>query len=331
MFSSNILDGLLDNVMNALQDILACFIIDSEGLIITKNTRIDINEELIGVIILAIESTTNQIKKLTNNQYASGSFDIEDYRLFFVDISENPKITFILMIDNYTSGEKLLPYSYLIAEKISSIMKGNDTDKVIPEFTSDWKIFFDGSTLKIGERNVYSKLLVIGPEKSGKSSIVTMYTRGVFNREYKPTIGISYQQKEIQITRRMKLTFTIFDMAGKKSFSKIRRNFYQDPDSVMIVLDLSDESSIAKAKEWIEESRYLINNGEVTYFLVGNKIDAIKDDDITKKAKEMAQDYDCTYFETSALTGQGIDEMFTSLADSSIKAFRRTQHLAIKN
>ena len=46
---------------------------------------------------------------------------------------------------------------------------------------------------------VLYKLMLIGSEHSGKTSLLSKYTGGVFNESYVPTIGIDFKIKYIDI------------------------------------------------------------------------------------------------------------------------------------
>ena len=66
--------------------------------------------------------------------------------------------------------------------------------------------------------------------------------------------------------------------------------------------------------QWIEESRHFLKNDAIPLILIGNKIDQAENrEDIKLKAKLLAEQYNIPFFETSAITGEGIDELFAFL------------------
>ena len=69
------------------------------------------------------------------------------------------------------------------------------------------------------------KIVIVGPESTGKSALVRTYCKGTFNDAYKPTIGISIIEKELQISKNYNLRLFLLDLGGIKSFAKIRK-FY---------------------------------------------------------------------------------------------------------
>ena len=68
---------------------------------------------------------------------------------------------------------------------------------------------------------------------------------------------------------------------------------------------------------WIEEARHFIKNSPVSYIIIGNKIDILKDKaEIRTDAQNLANQYNFQFFETSASTGEGIDEIFMYLTSN---------------
>ena len=171
----------------------------------------------------------------------------------------------------------------------------------------------------VTSKNNIIKILIIGNEKVGKSSLINMYLNGKFEKDYKPTIGISITKREFPITKEINLTLYMLDLGGSKSFAKVRRFYYKDLKAVLILFDYSKVETLENIKEWIEEARHFIKEASVPYILIGNKIDLLENGDpIKTRAKNLADQYKFTYFETSALTGEGIDELFIYLASNFI-------------
>ena len=142
-----------------------------------------------------------------------------------------------------------------------------------------------------------------------------MYVEGDFEEKYTPTIGLSIYEKELQFSKTLKTTFYFFDMGGLKSFAKIRRNFYNDTQAVLILFDTFRLETLENIYEWIEEAHHFIKGSNIPYFLIGNKIDLVENrDNLKNKAADLIKATNLRYFKTSALTGEGIDELFMYLA-----------------
>ena len=82
---------------------------------------------------------------------------------------------------------------------------------------------------------------------------------------------------------------------------------------MIILFDFSKLTTLENINEWIEEAQNFIQKTNTNYYLVGNKIDLINDrETIQSSAIDLSSHYNFSYYETSAFTGEGVDELFTS-------------------
>jgi Ras-related protein Rab-5C len=84
----------------------------------------------------------------------------------------------------------------------------------------------------------------------------------------------------------------------------------------IVVFSLIDESSFEAVPSWVERVRERAD--EAIICIVGNKLDlAVGDDRAIQQAdaEALAAALGASYTETSALTGEGIDELFSTLAN----------------
>lgn len=72
---------------------------------------------------------------------------------------------------------------------------------------------FVGQSSSLVKRNYY-KLLVIGDQNTGKTSIIHRYVHGCFRERYEVTVGAAINLKEIMWNDRDKLTLEFFDIGG---------------------------------------------------------------------------------------------------------------------
>ncbi len=319
MQKATVLNDLLSNLLNEVQDLVAALVVDLEGLIIAQQSVPGFNEEIIGAIMTILEQTLSKIKRYTETSFGSGTFDTNEFRLFYLELGSITPGLFVLVADPYANIEEFVSYSYIVAEKVSLILNNQETSTNLPTFKSGEILIPNHIKDPSNGKVVLNKYLLIGPERVGKSSLLNMYTKGDFIEKYKPTIGVSYVEKQLQITNRINVCLFVFEMGGLRSFMKIRRFFYKNSRAVIILFDYSREETLEQINEFIEEAHYFLKNQDVSYIIVGNKIDLIEDrETIRNKAMEIAKKYNCTFFETSAYTGEGLDEFFTHLASNYI-------------
>jgi small GTP-binding protein len=306
----NLLNELLNNFINEISDLIAVLIVDPNGLIIAQQSIKGFEEDIFEVIISIVEDNLEKIKKYADISLGSGTIHMNEYQLFYVEMGINNPGLFVMVTDPYFNLNDIIPYSYIVAEKASNILINKETSIDLPKINENGNLIFDDNSSQFSKTN---KIVIIGPEAVGKTSLVDMYLNGTFGNDYTPTIGLSINKKSFEITKNMSIEFQIFDMGGLKSFKKLRKHYYQDAKVVIILFDYSKLNTLENINEWIEESRHFIKKPNVNYYLVGNKIDLINDrESIRNSAIDLSSHNNFSYYETSACTGEGIDELFTS-------------------
>ena len=158
------------------------------------------------------------------------------------------------------------------------------------------------------------KILLIGDSSVGKTCLISKYAIGVFNEDYITTIGFDSRQKE-EIINNEKVLVKIFDTAGQERFKSITANYLRNAEGVILVYDLTSTESFENLKFWIESIKNNLGNDEpIPIIIIGNKIDLEDAREINKSvAEKFAKDNNYKYFETSAKTGEGVDDAFREI------------------
>ncbi len=163
------------------------------------------------------------------------------------------------------------------------------------------------------------KSMIIGPGAVGKTSLVTRYTTGSFEKDYKTTIGSQFAVKLTHIYPEEKnhaigLKLQVWDVAGQARFQAVRKMYYSGAAGIILVYDVTRRRSFAQLPQWVEEAYESIGR-QVPALVVGNKIDLPDRAVDPYEAKEWAESNGFLYMETSAKTGDGVADMFTILAN----------------
>ena len=314
MSKLTVLEEMLSDLINETQGLLSALILDLDGLIIAKWSIRGFDEELIGAIMSILDQTINRIRKYTETSFGCGTFSTNEFQLFYVELSKVVPAIFVLVGDPYSNIDQIIPYAYLTAEKISLILTNQESISNIPKLNENGQLIFKSDNKSAYDKNNLNKIVIVGPESAGKSALVRMYSMGTFSDVYKPTIGISIIEKELQISKNYNLQFFLLDLGGIKSFAKIRKFYYYYSNAVLILFDYSRIETFNNIIDWIEETNQFIKDNSIPILLVGNKIDLAENrESIRREAQNLAEQYNFPFFETSALTGEGIDELFTYL------------------
>ncbi len=308
MLKVSFLNDFLANFLNEVPELLATLVVDMDGLIIAQQSIKGFDEDIIGAIMSVIKQTLNKIKIVTNTSFGSGTFDMNEFRLFYLELGETTQALFVIVADSYSKIEDFIPYSYIVAEKISMVLDNRDVSLNLPKLSKEGKLILES------EKENINRIIIIGSPAIGKSALIEMYVNGNFNNIYKPTLGISIVKKELQIAKNLNSVLYLFDTGGLKSFAKIRKFYYQNLNAVLIVFDYTKIDTLETISDWIEEARHFIENRKIPFVLVGNKSDLVENrEELKKKVQDLVEHYKIKFFETSVLTGEGIDELFTYL------------------
>ena len=169
------------------------------------------------------------------------------------------------------------------------------------------------------------KICLLGNGLVGKTSLRTRYLGEDFNPHYSETIGADFGLKIIKILHNNEeriIKFQIWDISGQGRYQNVRPILFDRSDCALLVFDISSHDSLPAAYEWMKSYVRYASIGAVC--LVGNKADLRNEnipDLVTKEeAMNMAEvlsktfDRPVPYIETSAKTGQNVEEAFITLA-----------------
>ena len=165
--------------------------------------------------------------------------------------------------------------------------------------------------------NVF-KILTIGDGGVGKTSILRRYVENKFYKHHLSTIGIDFLSKTITIKGK-EIKLKIWDTAGQERYRNITSHIYKDADGIILVFDVTSEDSFNQITDWMEQIKNNVSKEEVNLILIGNKCDLEERMVEKERGEEMAEKLNIKYYETSALTGQGINEAFEGLAKQIFK------------
>ena len=162
------------------------------------------------------------------------------------------------------------------------------------------------------------KILTLGESGVGKTSILLQFAENKFPKLHLATLGIDFRSKIIHVSDK-DIKLKISDSAGQERFHVITRAMFKDANGIALIYDVTDKNSCSKIKYWIEQIKSNISEKDISLVLLGNKCDMKEREVSQQQGKEMAQELNISYFETSAKTGKGINEAFEHLAKEIMK------------
>lgn len=168
------------------------------------------------------------------------------------------------------------------------------------------------------------KVVLIGGEAVGKSSIVKRFVKDTFEPGAEPkTAGAGFFSHTASIHVEM-VTFHIWDTAGDKRFRPLTSLYYRGADVLVVCFDVTNRSSfLSDATDFC----HVLNRSQYhkqqpgkgakapVIFIVGCKCeDSANRAVTTREAQAFAAEKGLLYTETSAKTGEGICDLFEKVA-----------------
>ena len=153
------------------------------------------------------------------------------------------------------------------------------------------------------------KLIVIGDELVGKTSILKRFKFNQFNAIYEPTVGLEFESIPILIDDQS-VNLLLYDMSGHQKFRGLIPLYTSDANIILLIYDISKLDSFNNIEKWYSSLNNL-NRKEVIFALVGNKCDLDYNRKVQmEQAQKYADDHNFIFQEVSAMNGDGIQELF---------------------
>lgn len=158
------------------------------------------------------------------------------------------------------------------------------------------------------------RLLMVGDSSCGKTSLVLRFDQNVFSTKFVTTIGVDYRDKMVQV-QNVPMRLQLWDTAGQERFRSLTSNFFGRADGFVLAYDVTNRPSFDHVLGWMRDIQQRAPP-DVDIVLCGNKSDLDHDRVVSvEEGKRLADEYNVGFFETSALTGKNVQEMFMSLAE----------------
>ncbi len=175
----------------------------------------------------------------------------------------------------------------------------------------------DNST-ETWEYDILTKLIVVGDSGVGKSSLLLRFADDIFYESFLTTIGVDFKIRTMKYKDKV-VKCQIWDTAGQERFRSITATYYNGAHGVMVVYDVTDESSFQRIPQWLNELRLYIKENTVL-ILVGNKCDMEHRRLVTtEQGQALAKEFKFDAFmETSAKENDRVNLCFSTLVQKVV-------------
>ena len=163
------------------------------------------------------------------------------------------------------------------------------------------------------------QILLFGTQSVGKSSIIRYYIAHLKPREQSLKL---YQYYSLFKFAKGEAYLSFHESSDKDELSK---RSLKDIDNIIFVIDITNNESFNKVKEWIQElKKDKTNFSEKSLAIFANKIDQLKDRTIIEEIKNYAKDNEIECFLTNANNGY---QLLDGLSNIVNLAFEKRQKI----
>ncbi len=155
------------------------------------------------------------------------------------------------------------------------------------------------------------KICTVGASAVGKTSLLARFVKSIFNEKYLTTIGVKIDKKIVEVAEQ-EVMLMLWDLAGEDEFSQVKTSYLRGASGYLLVADRTRPNTLETAFKL--KARIESELGEIPFILVFNKSDLVDEIKIDQSEIEKLAQGGWQVIETSAKTGQGVEQAFLALA-----------------
>ena len=307
MSQSQKYDELLTNLLESDEKIKAIVVTLRNGLVIASKMRDeDTSEDIIAATTSVFDIFINRIKK----DFGSANdfinlMTVDQNKFVFAAAGEDAILSIVANID--ASDKKLKVYGEHIAHKVKSLTEYEPIDTSIPQVIH---LLANARSSSFPNGTFLKKVIFLGDSQVGKSSIIKMYVKKIFENTYLPTIGMQISEKSLQMSKECQLDFKFWEMESQSHiYSPLRERFYSNTKLAFIIFDLSRRNTFENLNKWI---KILLKNfnENIPFIILGNKSDLPNHEVLPEDIEKLQKEMNSIIFSVSAKTNKNIEEAF---------------------
>ncbi|KAI4725958.1 ras-domain-containing protein [Aureobasidium sp. EXF-10728] len=162
------------------------------------------------------------------------------------------------------------------------------------------------------------KLVFLGEQSVGKTSLITRFMYDSFDNTYQATIGIDFLSKvaPTMYLEDRTVRLQLWDTAGQERFRSLIPSYIRDSSVAVVVYDITSAKSFQQTRKWVDDVRGE-RGSDVIIVLVGNKTDLNDKREVTtQQGEEEAKKHNLMFIETSAKVGHNVKPLFKRIAQA---------------
>jgi len=154
------------------------------------------------------------------------------------------------------------------------------------------------------------KICLLGSYGVGKTSLVARFVHSMFADKYHTTVGVKIDKKVVDVDGQ-EVTLMLWDMAGEEEGAPVKLNQVKDASGYLLVVDGTRAKTLDIARSI--QQRVETEIGSRPFSMLVNKADLRESWEIPDSAWAELAGAGWSILETSAKSGQHVEEAFASL------------------
>lgn len=172
------------------------------------------------------------------------------------------------------------------------------------------------------------KLVFLGDQSSGKTSIIQRAIDDTFPKRYAATVGVDFVSKTMKMPgggedennasaaagssgKKNTLKLQLWDTAGQERFKASIPSYIRDSHVAVITFDITNRQQFENIPKWVEQVRDIRGNDTIIW-LVATKVDTpLYERKVSwLEMEEMALKHNLEFMEVSAKAGYNVRDLF---------------------
>ncbi|RLV82807.1 GTP-binding protein ryh1 [Meyerozyma sp. JA9] len=158
------------------------------------------------------------------------------------------------------------------------------------------------------------KIVFLGDQSVGKTSLITRFMYDTFDDQYAATIGIDFLSKTMYLEDNRTIRLQLWDTAGQERFRSLIPSYIRDSHVAVVCYDITNKKSFQNLEKWINDVR-LERGDDAIIVLVGNKLDLKNKRQVTaEECEELHKKVGSKfYIETSTKANHNVKLLFKKI------------------
>jgi small GTP-binding protein len=171
------------------------------------------------------------------------------------------------------------------------------------------------------------KVCICGQQSVGKTAVLHRRLASSFLRDHRPTVAAAFATVMESVSDQTVL-LNVWDTAGQEKYQNMMPLFFRGVACLVLVIDVTSRNSWEFVRR-LTETELTIIDPRPLVFIVLNKIDLSETVD-APAIREWAEGAGWPFYRTSALTGEGVVELFRDMAAALLNAYSPTVKVRTK-